>query len=241
MRKNFFVLVVFVLLSLFLFWPVFLGKVNLNGNLLVSFWPPYGQNLPFKNAGCDQLRIYFPYYKFTFDEYKSGRVPLWSPYSFGGHLHAAGFQAAVFYPLNIFGLILGQIEFWHLLRISPQIFGAFFMYLFLRNRKLGEMAAVFGALTFGFSPFILTWGEEVVMSPHSVIFLPLMLFAIDKFLDSASPKIYLALLAFSWAFSVLGGYLQTSIYAAIVVFAYIVFRFLTGKKKILKPYFFILA
>lgn len=240
MRRNIYVLLLFVLLSLVLFWPVFLGKVNLNGNLLVSFWPPYGQNLPFKNSGWDQLRIYFPYYKFTFDEYRLGRVPLWSPYSFGGHLHAAGFQAAVFYPLNIFGLVLPQIEFWHLLRITPQIFGAFFMYLFLRNRKLGDLAAVFGALTFGFSPFVLTWGEEVVMSPHSIVFLPLMLFAIDKFLDSTSSKLYLVLFAFSWAFSVLGGYLQTSIYAAIVTFAYLLFRFITGKKKILAPYLKIL-
>lgn len=235
-RSYFKVFGLFTVLSLVLFWPIFLGKVNLNGNLLVSFWPPYGQNLPFKNTGWDQLRIYFPYYKFTFDEYASGRVPLWSPHSFGGHLHAAGFQAAVFYPLNIFGLLLPQIEFWHLLRITPQIFGAFFMYLFLRNRKLGNLAAVFGALTFGFSPFVLTWGEEVVMSPHTIVFLPLMLFAIDKFLDSTSSKLYLVLFAFSWAFSVLGGYLQTSIYVGIVVFAYLVFIFWTDGKKSYKKY-----
>lgn len=177
-----------------------MGKVNLNGNLLVSFYAPYGANLPFKNTGWDQLRIYFPFHKITFESLKNFSIPFWNPFAFSGHPHMADFQTVVFYPLNIFGLFLSQVAFWHLLRIAPMILAAFFTFLYLKNSKpfdcaftltmirhrneqdkLSGMAAFFGALTFGFSPFILTWGEEVVMSPHSIVWLPLILFSIERF------------------------------------------------------------
>src|SRR3989344_1883189 len=122
-RKNslFVAFLLFGIFSLLLFLPIFTGQVNLNGNLLVSFYSFYGENLPFKNTGWDQLRIYFPFYKVTIDAFLNMQVPHWNPFAFSGHPHMADFQSAVFYPLNIFGLFLGQVEFWHLLRITPTL------------------------------------------------------------------------------------------------------------------------
>ena len=225
------VFILFTIFTLLIFWPIFLGKVNLNGNLLVSFYAPFGQNLPFKNSGWDQLRIYFPFYKVTLDHLKNFTIPLWNPYAFSGHPHLADFQTAVFYPLTLFGFFLPQIEFWHLLRITPMTLASFFTFLYLSNLKLSRLASVFGAITFGFSPFILTWGEEVIMSPHSIIWLPLILFSIDRYLTSSSrhPELvsgskYLALISLSLAASLFGGYMQTSIYLFIFTFAYLLFR-----------------
>ena len=192
------------------------------------FYNFYGQNLPFKDTGHDQLRIYFPFYKVTLDAIKVLKVPLWNPYAFSGHPHLADFQTAVFYPLNIFGLFLSQIAFWHLLRITPAIFGAFFTFLYLRNLKLSNIASFFGGLVFGFSPFIITWGEEVVMSPHSIIFLPLSLLAIDRLLSKFSRR-YFFLLTLSVSFSLFAGYLQTTIYSLIFLSAYSVFRIWSNK------------
>ncbi len=223
-KHLFLIFGLFTLLSCLIFWPVFLGKVNLNGNLLVSFYAPYGQNLPFKNTGWDQLRIYFPFYRVTLDAMRHGQFALWSPWAFSGHPHLADFQSAVLYPLNVFGFFLPQIEFWHLLRITPTILGSFFMYMYLRNQKLSDIAAIFGAIIFGFSPFILTWGEEVVMSVHSIIWLPLILFAIDRYLASTAKK-FLVVIALSVGASLFGGYMQTSIYLLIFVFSYLIFRF----------------
>jgi len=213
----------FIFLSLIIFWPIFLGKVNLNGNLLVSFYRLYGENLPYKPTGWDQLRIYFPFYKVTLEQLKNFNIPFWNIYAFSGHSHLADFQSAVFYPLNIFGFFLSQIEFWHLLRITPTILASFFTFLFLRNLKLSKLASLFGALAFGFSPFIITWGEEVVMSPHSIVWLPLILFSIDRYLARGNNK-FLALISLSLAASFFGGYIQTTIYLFIFVFSYLVFR-----------------
>src|SRR3989338_5969219 len=225
--KTFFIiLILFTLLTLLIFWPIFLGKVNLNGHLLVSFYQIYGQNLPYKPTGWDQLRIYYPFYRVTLESLRNFAFPLWNPYAFSGHPHLADFQTAVFYPLNVFGFFLSQIEFWHLLRITPMILASFFTFLYLKNLKLSKLAAFFGAMTFGFSPFILTWGEEVVMAPHSIVWLPLVLFSVDKYLGNRHKK-YLAIISLSTAFSLFGGYMQTTIYLFIFAFAYMVFRFWT--------------
>ena len=238
-KTLFAVLTLFTILTLLIFWPIFLGKVNLNGNLLVSFYPPYGENLPYKLTGWDQLRIYFPFLKITIDELRNFQLPFWNPYAFSGHPHLADFQTAVFYPLNIFGFFLDQLAMWHLLRLTPAILASFFTFLFLNNLKLSRLASFFGAMTFGFSPFILTWGEEVMMSPHSIVWLPLILWASDRYLAlaAAHPRggvkgktrlhpggVFLAIIAFSSAFSLLGGYIQTSIYMFIFAFAYLIFR-----------------
>lgn len=237
---NLLVLAVYTVIGLAIFWPVFFGKVNLNGNYLVSFYNFYGQNLPFKDTGHDQLRIYFPFYKVTLDAIKDFRVPLWNPYAFSGHPHFADFQTAVFYPLNVFGIFLSQIAFWHFLRITPAIFAAFFTYLYLRNLKLSQVSSFFGGLVFGFSPFIITWGEEVVMSPHSIIFLPLTLLAIDKLFEKFSRLFFLSL-ALSVTFSIFAGYLQTTIYMLIFVSVYGAFRFFNQKVPIRRAFWAVFA
>ena len=128
------ILILFIFLTLAIFWPIFFGKVNLNGNLLVSFYALYGENLPYKNiVGLDQLRLYFPNYSLVIEEIKNFNLPQWNPYIFAGNLNLASLQSAVFYPLNVFSLIFSRIEFWHLLRISPSILGSLFTFLFLRN------------------------------------------------------------------------------------------------------------
>ena len=222
------VLIAVIFFTFVLFWPIFFGKVNLNGHLLVSFYAIHGENLPFKDTGWDQLRIYFPFYKVTLDALRNFSIPFWNPYAFSGHPHFADFQTAVFYPLNIFGLFVSQINFWHILRITPMIFASFFTFLYLRNLKLNSVASFFGALVFGFSPFIITWGEEVVMSPHSIVYLPLVLLAIDK-LQSNFNRFYFAVLAVSVCLSIFAGYLQTTIYLLVFAFSYLLYRAISQK------------
>jgi len=220
---HLFVLLFFSLFTFLLFWPIFLGKVNLNGHLLVSFYAIYGENLPFKDTGWDQLRIYFPFYKITLDALRQFSLPFWNPYAFSGHPHLADFQTAVFYPLNLLGLFVSQISFWHILRLTPTIFASFFTFAYLRNLKLNPIASFFGALVFGFSPFIITWGEEVVMSPHSIVYLPLALLAIDK-LQSKFSRFYFFVLVVSVCLSIFAGYLQTTIYLLVLAFFYLLYR-----------------
>ncbi len=226
-KFHFQVFLIFSFLSLLFFWPVFLGKVNLNGNSLVSFYSLYGQNLAYKNTTSDQLRIYYPFISIQLDELKKGNLPLWTPYLFAGQAQIASLQGAVFYPLSVFGFFLPQVEFWHLLRITPTILASFFMFLYLVNLpkrwKMSRLAAFFGAFTFGFSPFILTWGEEQVVVPHSVLWLPLIFYCIEKVIAGKS-RIYLAIISFSIVFSIFAGFPQTTVYVLVLSLSYLIFR-----------------
>jgi len=246
-RSNFIVFCLFLLLSLLPFWPIFFGKVNLNGNLLVSFYTFFGQNLPYKNIiGLDQLRLYFPGYSLIFEQLRNFELPLWNPFIFAGNLNMASLQSAVFYPFNLLGLFLPITIFWHLMRISPLVLGSFFMFVYLKNLKLSGLAAFFGGLSFGLSPFILTWGEEQVITPHTIIWLPVILYCIDKLVEDDSirltifKKLCFAASAFSVAFSVFAGFIQTTIYVVMFAVFYTLFR-LSGKKRKIKFGLVILA
>ena len=240
LKLLFAVFALFTLLSLLIFWPIFFGKVNLNSNLLVSFYPIFDENLPYKNiVGLDQLRLYYPNYSLVIEQFKNLQLPHWNPYIFSGNLNIASLQSAVFYPLNVFSLFLPQIEFWHLLRISPSVFGSFFAFLYIRNLGLSRIASFFGAMSFGFSPFILTWGEEQVNTPHTIIWLPLILLCVDKLLDvkgrfNRADKLYFTLISFSVAFSVFAGFIQTTIYLLFFVLSYLVFRVGVSRENLVK-------
>lgn len=242
--ETLFVLLIFVVFALFIFWPIFFGKVNLNGNLLTSFYPIFGQNLPYKNIiGLDQLRLSYPNYSFIIDQFKSFYFPHWNPYYFAGGLDFASLQGAALYPLNIFIFLLGKNEFWHFIRISPLILGSLLTFIYLRNLKLSLYASFFGAISFGFSPLMVAWGEEKANIPHTIIWLPLILYCIDKIFDDKlglfSNRIFLALISLSIAFSILAGFAQISIYVVLFVIFYTIFK--TYKKRKLQIFQIIYA
>jgi len=229
-KRNLFVLFTFVL-----FWPVFWGKVNINGQMLVSLNGIFGENISFKPIGADQLRIYYPSFSFTVTELKKFRLPLWNPYSFAGQPNVGELQSAVFNPINIFSLLMPLNVFWNFLRMAPSVLAAFFMYLYLKRLKLSELAAFFGAISWGFSPFILTWGEEQVITPYAVIWLPLALYGIEG-LKQKKPNVQrlsLGLIAFSVAASLLAGFIQLSFYLALLLVLYGLFAFGFVKKFLL--------
>ena len=231
-----FTLIIFTFFTFVLFWPIFFGKVNLNGHMLNSnFYPVFGRNLPFKNTGQDQLRIYFPTYHVTWEQVRQFKLPLWNPYSFSGQPHVGELQSSVFYPLNFLAFFLGFVEFWHVLRVTPTILASFFTFIYLRNLNVSPVAAVFGAITFGFSPFILTWGEEQVNTPHTIIWLPLVFYSIDRFLKTKN-TLFLGIIAFSVAFSVFAGFIQLTMYMLIFALGYLIWR--VGPKGVLKSLWF---
>lgn len=216
----------FTVLSLVLFWPIFLGKVDLNGNFLVSYFPLFGKNLPYKNVlGVDQLRLYYPNYSLFIEQLKNFEIPHWNSYIFSGNLNIASLQSAVFYPLNVFGLFLPFVEFWHLLRIAPTVLASLFAFIYLRKLRVSNLPSFFGAMTFGFSPFILTWGDEQVNTPHTVIWLPLILFCVEKLKNADLERrgFYYFLISFSIAFSIFAGFIQTTLYMVLFVIIYILF------------------
>ena len=231
-KDKILVTLVLALLTVFIFRNYFFkNQVPFPSNLLVSFyspwrfyeWKEYPNGPPNKPIGFDDLRIFHPFRKFTMDQLKIGEWPLWNPYNFSGSVHLASYQTAVFYPLNIFYFVLPQVDTWSLLVILQPVLSGLFMYLFLKEINLSKKAAFFGSLAFAFSGWMVVWLEEDLVLEHSALWLPLILYSLERIARKATAS-HLALLVFGITCSILAGFLQMTIYVLVAAFFWSVFR-----------------
>lgn len=228
--------VIFIVLVWFIFSsPYFIkNKVPFSSTYLVNFFSPWnaypGFSSPVKNnAMPDIISQIYPWKTFTIESLKSLQLPLWNSYSFSGSPHLANYQSAVFSPFNILFLFLPFIDAWSLLVLLQPLLAGLFMFLFLRTLKITKEGSLVGALGFMFCGFITTWMAYGTLS-YAICFLPLALYAVEKYLDSAKSK-FLILLSFSIPLSFFSGHFQTSIYFFLFIISYIVFKFFQTRNK----------
>ena len=231
-KTPLFVLCIFVLLTVLTFRKYFFSDlVPFPANLLVSFyapwryeqWKEYPNGPPNKPIGFDVLKLFYPYRKFTTEQLSKGIIPLWNPHNFAGNVHLATYQSAVLYPLNFVYHLLPLIDAWSSLVVVQPVLAGFFTYLFLKSLNVSVRSALFGGVVFAFSGWMMAWSEESLVIEHAALWLPLSLFAIEKFAQSDKKK-YLFLMIVSLTFSILAGFLQMTIYHFVVAFAYSVYR-----------------
>ena len=230
-KKYWPILVIFGVLLL-AFYPVWTkGQIPLNGPNLPGFFSPwlytqfpgFPAGVPSKPGMLDQLRLYYPYLKLTQDTYRLGQLPLWNPHQFAGNPHMAEWQSGIFYPLHLLLPLLPLPVYWTLFQALGFFLSGLFTYLFLKHLKLHPLPSLFGSLSFMLSTFMFTWAQEVIVAPHSILWLPLILLSVDKFLSSRSKTWwFVGLLAITA--SILSGYWQTTFYLLVTVLAYILWR-----------------
>lgn len=199
-------------------------------NTFFSPWSEYPElSMPVKNnALSDVVTQIYPWKNFTIEELKKGSIPWWNPYSFSGNPHAANFQSAVFSPFNLLYFVLPFINAWTLIIIIQPLLAGIFMYLFLKSLKLSSFGSVIGSGAFMFCGFMVVWMPYGTMS-MAILFLPLALYAIEKYL-TVKNNLYLLLLALTVPLSFFSGHIQTSFYFFITIFAYGIYRLYTAKK-----------
>lgn len=231
-RINIFCCILVIFGLIFIYRDIiFKGKILFPSNFLVRFYSPWSTDkmpgwesgIPNKPIGDDQIRIFYPERTFTNAVLAKKNVPLWNPYVFAGSPHLSNFQSAVFYPLNILYTFLPQISAWTILLVIQPIMAIFFMYLFLKLFKLEKAAIWLGAISFGFSGFILVWSQENVVVGQAALWLPLVLLGIEGFLTT-NRRIYYLIAVLALTCSFLAGFFQITFYIFIFTFLYGIFR-----------------
>ncbi len=178
-------------------------------------WRDFFGNLPFKNfIVTDPVRQQYPWRELVIDQLKHFQLPLWNPYNFAGTPLLANIQSAVFYPLNILFILPMPIA-WSIYILSAPVLGFLFMFLYLRNLKLEKYAAIFGSIVFALCGFNIAWLENGVLT-HTLLWLPLILLAIDK------KKYFVYLIALLVSFY--AGHWQTFFYVFLFSHAYLIFK-----------------
>ena len=121
-------------------------------------WHQPGEPLPRQYPQSDQADTFYPWIVFTGRALRGGELPLWDPYSFGGHPFFANGETNLLYPPRLiltraFSASWAQDLF---LLLHVWISGVT-MRLFLRRLGVGQIAATFGATVWMFNSFTLGW------------------------------------------------------------------------------------
>lgn len=242
--KNLFFLSLFVVVPLIFFYKsIFFGMVPFPGDLLLGNYEPYKSDtnlglasgsVPHKGQGGDVIRELYPWKHFSIESIKSGEFPLWDPYVFSGTPHFASLQSGTLYPVNVLFFVLPFVDAWIIYIILQYVFLMVFTYLYLRQIGLQKLSSIFGAVSFSFCAFTTVWGEYGNVG-HSLAFLPLVLFSIEKILQKQK-WYWFVLLIISCSGSILAGYIQLTMYMYILAGVYILSKFLISKKKNIKLY-----
>jgi len=146
----------------------------------------FPNGVPFKNyILTDPVLQQHPWKKLAMEQIGNilkGSKSFANPYSFSGF--AAGsvqnIQAGILYPLNIIFMLINDFSLaWSVFIIIQPILTSLFMFWWLRNNGIKQLAAAFGGFVWAFSSFNLVWLEWGNIG-HAGLYLPLALFAVDK-------------------------------------------------------------
>lgn len=228
-----------VLVGLFFYQTIFYGRLPVPADTLVGLYHPwrdfyanqYPRGVPFKNfLITDPVRQQIPWRKVTIDQWRTGTIPWWNPYSFSGTPLAANIQAAVFYPLNILFFLFDFKIAWTLLIILQPILAGIFFYWYARSRNISPVASLFGAIAWSFSGFMVAWMTWGTID-HTALWLPLLLLSIDKLLANKSPRVlwgssikWLVVFVAALSFQFFAGHSQVSLYITILAGVYALWR-----------------
>lgn len=246
----------FLFITAFFFYPlIFRGWLPFPGDLLVGHYEPYKSNsyfgwgpgaVPHKAQGPDVIRESYPWKFLAIETMKSGELPWWNPYNFAGNPQLANFQTAVFYPVNfLFFLPAGRqglLPFnlaWTIFIFFQPLLAAFFTYLFCRQLNFSKLAAVFSAIIFAFSSYLIVWLEYGNMG-HAILWLPLVLYLVERLAKNFTWGKITALII-TLTFSILAGFIQTTIYLLGTVFFYFLYRFRQIKERKISHFLFFLG
>ncbi len=204
-----------------------------------AYYPWAGQDwgfvagIPYKNISLtDVFSQLYPWRSLAMDLIRQGNLPLWNPFSFSGIPLLGNWQSAPFYPLNIIMLIFGNMQGYGMMVFLQPILAAIFMYVFLKQLKLSNVAAALGGLVSAYSGFVMVYLEYATIG-QIMLWLPLILYLIEKYFEKRQIR-YLAMSAI-FLFPVLtGGFFQPAFYVVLIVCFYWLFRSLSTTSSINK-------
>jgi len=180
-------------------------------------------------AGTDLFHQFTHWRQFAFFELRRGNLPLWNPHIYAGVPFMAGFQSALFYPLNWMHLLLPlKTAINWTVALHVFLMGGC-MYAWLVYRKLNPLAAVLGAVMAMFSgPYFLHIYAGHLSDLTTMVWVPLIFLSIDglaRTLTQVQPSIrsiflWMGLGAGSVALQILAGHVQWAYYTGIAAGLY---------------------
>lgn len=186
----------------------------------------------------DFTHHFLPFSLFQRAELVAGRLPIWNPYTYGGHPFLADTQAAVFYPLNILGILVGypfeglfasvvasRLYFLQLEVVIHVGLAGFFLFLLLDHLTQNRMAGLVSGITFAFSGYLTGYPPLQLAILRTAIWLPLLLYLLVRATEAPGRlRWWAAIMLAAWV-PIMAGHPQTMLYIAYVTVAWFLFLF----------------
>jgi uncharacterized membrane protein YfhO len=181
----------------------------------------------------DFLYQFYPIRNFAAVSMAHGELPLWNPYTFSGMPFQADIQSALFYIPNLILTLFvsgGHLHFYwvELSVILHYVLAGIGMYYLVKSYDLNKIAALFSALVFMLSGFMVTHAIHPWIIYHAA-WLPLILLLFKKALEEKS-LYYTIIGGLVLGHSVLTGSPQVSLYIFLFLLFYFLFEFISSMK-----------
>ena len=200
-------------------------------------WTPYLTDRAVIPEG-DFTSQYYPLQLFGARELAAGRLPAWDPYLNAGQPGLADIQTGFFYPLNLLSNLILSLSgaSFSLGVLTAQVIlhfslASLFTYLLMRRLALrsgarlpaARLAGAVAALTFTYAGYLTSFPVQQITILETAIWLPLVLFFLDRAFDSSIRWIEIIVAAVALACALLAGHPQTALYVVYATLAYGVF------------------
>jgi hypothetical protein len=192
------------------FFALFFGQF-LFGDKFIVGGDAFAYSYPLRSVGWEMIR--------------GGQLPLWTPLVLSGYPLLSMSQLAFAYPLTWGYLFLDPPRAEQLYVLAPFILAPVFTYAYARETGRSRMAALLAGLAYGYGGATTGLLGVVGFFTNAMMWLPLMLIAIDRATPRAGRRFAGCLLAASaaYAMSVLTGLAQGFVFVALVASAYALF------------------
>ncbi len=198
-RDDFLALSVILVFFILFFYPVFFsGKFFIINDAFVELYP-------MRSAMWSELR--------------QGRLPLWTSVMMSGYPILSMAQNAFGYPLTWGYLILPAHWAEQIYTISPYLLAPTFIYFYAREIGRSRLASIMAGLTFSYGGLMVSAVANNGLLPNAVMWLPLMLIAIDRARTRRFIPCLIGATA-AYTMSVLSGVGQGFLYAGLIAVGY---------------------
>lgn len=182
----------------------------------------------------DFTHHFLPFSLFQQQEMLAGRLPIWNPYTYGGHPFLADVQAAVYYPLSTLLLAATlpwrdagvRLYFLQLEAVVQVMLAGIFTFVFVRRLTGSFWAGLLGGICFAFSGYLTGYPPAQLAVLRTAIWLPLLLWLLLQMVGEPQRWWWWLATGFTIAVAFLAGHLQTFLYVAYTAGAWAVLLFL---------------
>jgi hypothetical protein len=193
----------------------------------------------------DFTHHFLPFSMFQQQEMLAGRLPVWNPYTYGGHPFLADVQAAVFYPISSLLLLLtapwqeagARLYFLQVEAVAQIALGGIFTYLLATELTGRRWAGVLAGISFAFSGYLTGYPPLQLAVLRTAVWLPLLLWLLLRTTAEPTRWRWPIGLGLATAVAFLAGHSQTFLYIVYTAGAWTLLLFglrwrsLTGRER----------